>query len=87
MCRRSVFLKNESKANTHDEHVNKHEQSNHNGRRANRRTVTQPAKTPVIPMLTISNVLCGFYAPLRAENMLQTPKPEARDDDRRKAQK
>jgi hypothetical protein len=74
-----LFPKNASKENKDEQAIN--------GGPANRRTITPPAKTPVVQMLTISNVVCGFYAPLRAENMVQTPKPDARDDDHRKAQK
>ncbi len=36
--------------------MKKHKQNNHNARGANRRTVTPPAKTPNVQILTISNV-------------------------------
>jgi uncharacterized protein YaaN involved in tellurite resistance len=36
--------------------INKYKQKNHNGRGANRRTGTRPAKRPAVQILTISNV-------------------------------
>ena len=36
--------------------INKYKQNNHNARGANCRTVTPPAKTPNVQILTISNV-------------------------------
>jgi uncharacterized protein YaaN involved in tellurite resistance len=36
--------------------INKNKRKNHNGRGANRRTGTRPAKTPAVQILTISNV-------------------------------